>query len=307
MTSTDVVPFGKHKGQPIEVLLADPGYSEWLLAQPWFREKYTTIYQTIVNYGGEPVETPEHNELQATFLTDERCLGLARVLCGTDLFDGSASMRRIKGAQYNPFKDHLDAKLWPAEIDYRQFEVSGWDVVYMFSPAAWQLTPVSFPECLCWCDHENDCPGSSQCRGGEEEHRCQHRDHERRSTPIFEEWKSDPHTKKHHYTYYHCNKECPWRDSETTSWFLDNDQRFYMVPSRKVRVECKPDLGDDFPAVLRQVTRYDAQHGDVRVVLVRRAAFQSVSWEQVVQIFQASDVRLLRESVLLDDVEEVDA
>ncbi len=50
----NVVPFGKYKGQPVEVLLQDHNYREWLAEQPWLREKHITLYQTIINYGGEP-------------------------------------------------------------------------------------------------------------------------------------------------------------------------------------------------------------------------------------------------------------
>jgi hypothetical protein len=35
----EVVPFGKYKGQPVEVMMADPPYCERVMAQPWFRDK----------------------------------------------------------------------------------------------------------------------------------------------------------------------------------------------------------------------------------------------------------------------------
>jgi hypothetical protein len=64
-----VIPFGKHKGTPIEVLQeTDPKYLEWLSEQDWFRQKYANFYQVIVNHGTEPAETPEHNALQLKFL-----------------------------------------------------------------------------------------------------------------------------------------------------------------------------------------------------------------------------------------------
>jgi hypothetical protein len=30
MTGTNIVPFGEYKGQPVEVLAQDRGYTEWL-------------------------------------------------------------------------------------------------------------------------------------------------------------------------------------------------------------------------------------------------------------------------------------
>lgn len=65
----EVIPFGKHKGTPIEVLKeTDPKYLDWLSQQDWFREKYANFYQVIINHGNEPSETPEHNALQLKFL-----------------------------------------------------------------------------------------------------------------------------------------------------------------------------------------------------------------------------------------------
>jgi len=71
MSENKIVPFGKHKGKPVEELIADQGYCEWLMAQPGFRERYPQIYQVIVNYGQEPTETPEHNSLQVLFLDEQ--------------------------------------------------------------------------------------------------------------------------------------------------------------------------------------------------------------------------------------------
>ena len=31
---SELIPFGKYKGQPVEVLAQDKGYVEWLTAQP---------------------------------------------------------------------------------------------------------------------------------------------------------------------------------------------------------------------------------------------------------------------------------
>lgn len=66
-----IVPFGKYKGKPIEAMVLDEAYCDWLAGQDWFRERYSTIFNIIVNNFGEPPETPEHNALQARFLNDD--------------------------------------------------------------------------------------------------------------------------------------------------------------------------------------------------------------------------------------------
>jgi len=64
----NLVPFGKYKGQPVEVLAADEEYCTWLAKQDWFRNRYTAIHTLIVNNFAAPEETPDHNALQARFL-----------------------------------------------------------------------------------------------------------------------------------------------------------------------------------------------------------------------------------------------
>jgi hypothetical protein len=78
MTDSKIVPFGKYKDQPVETLLADSDYLQWLLTQDWFRTRYVNLYQTVINYGAEPTETPEHNALQVLFLDDAFCLAFVR-------------------------------------------------------------------------------------------------------------------------------------------------------------------------------------------------------------------------------------
>jgi hypothetical protein len=196
MTS-EIVPFGKYRGQPVEVLAADADYCEWLIAQPWFKARYLTVYNTVINYGAEPQDSPEHNEMQARFLSDEWCLALA---------------------------DRLEVlPPVPKEIVNRAFERGGWDVVFSV-----------------------DGPDG-------------------------------------HSTY-----DCPRRSGRE----CDGCRRWCLC---RVHVECKPDLGDDYPAVLRQVQRYmSSEHfSGTACVLVRRHAFTGVTWEQVREIFTASSIKLI--------------
>lgn len=65
----EIVPFGKYKDQPVEVLLADQQYVGWLLNQTWLKDaKFQAIYNTIVSFTSPPEDTPEHNAMQARFL-----------------------------------------------------------------------------------------------------------------------------------------------------------------------------------------------------------------------------------------------
>jgi hypothetical protein len=71
MKKTEVIPFGKYKNQPLEVLSQDPQYMEWLTQQDWFKSRYQNIYTLVVNNFGTPQDTPEHNKLVSLFLDDD--------------------------------------------------------------------------------------------------------------------------------------------------------------------------------------------------------------------------------------------
>jgi hypothetical protein len=64
-----------------------------------------------------------------------------------------------------------------------------------------------------------------------------------------------------------------------------------------VYIECKPALGDDFPAVLRQVKAYDYRDDGLvyvrRCVAVQRYSFERVQYEDVARMFAASGIHLL--------------
>lgn len=76
--SDDLIPFGKYRGQPIEALANDHQYADWLAAQPWFRERYSSLYTVIINNFVAPSDTPEHNRLQARLLDDAFTIGMIK-------------------------------------------------------------------------------------------------------------------------------------------------------------------------------------------------------------------------------------
>lgn len=73
----NIIPFGKHKGKPIEILASDKQYMDWLLGQSWFKERHINLYNIVINNFREPVDTPEHNKIQIKFLKHEYHVKLA--------------------------------------------------------------------------------------------------------------------------------------------------------------------------------------------------------------------------------------
>ena len=108
--NTQLVPFGKYKGQPMQVMQMDTKYCDWLSKQDWFREQYGNIYnQVIINNFTEPSETPEHNRLQMRFLDEN--------------FVESFFSKKLRPA--------ISAKYF--HIENIQFEHYGWDVCIEYS------------------------------------------------------------------------------------------------------------------------------------------------------------------------------
>ena len=53
--------FGKYCGKNIINIINDKNYKEWLLKQDFFKEKYTDIYNAIINY--KPIKKINYNDL----------------------------------------------------------------------------------------------------------------------------------------------------------------------------------------------------------------------------------------------------
>lgn len=110
MSEPELIPFGKYRGMPVDAVIEDRQYAEWLIAQAWFRERYQNLYVTIQNGGAQSDMTPEHNRMQARFLDD---------LYLDKFFD-----RILKSVNHKPISGKV-----PPKID---FEVNGWDVLCQF-------------------------------------------------------------------------------------------------------------------------------------------------------------------------------
>jgi hypothetical protein len=72
--SSDLVPFGKYAGQPVDALLADENYLQWLMAQPGamdlLQRRAPAVFNIIMVGAPQTDDTPEHNKLQAMFLEE---------------------------------------------------------------------------------------------------------------------------------------------------------------------------------------------------------------------------------------------
>jgi hypothetical protein len=137
MLDDKIIPFGKYKGQPIEVLQNDPSYADWLQGQSWVKDRYASLYAIIINNFSETQDTPEHNAMQALFLDDSFCQKTMHAW-----FDN----RRRRG-------DIKKSESYPGYVDYKQFEKDGIDVT--LHATIWFLQrELKYGT---WSHHEWDC------------------------------------------------------------------------------------------------------------------------------------------------------
>ncbi len=228
--ASEVIPFGKYKGQPVEAMAADQQYIEWLMGQAWFRDKYQNIYTLIVNNFTEPSETPEHNALQSLFLNDDYCLavvsnGYPRDIVRDDQF-GSYVDRVLRDGRvlyYSNLRNPVqDEKLQFFRELSVQFEVNGADVVI---------------EALLGLRSDRDTSIEARPRDG------------------------------------------------------DYSRRVDMYVRNKWWVEIKPSIGDDYPAVLRQMR--NTRCSGSPILFVGEYNGVGATKEQFVEIFRRANISVV--------------
>lgn len=240
--SGDVVPFGKYKGQPIEVMAQDKPYCEWLAAQAWFRSQFGGIHTIIVNNFGKPTDTPEHNALQAKF-TDDAWLReyIGFCLGGWTAVGKSYSERKrkaVKGYREQSYGHLCEINPEKKEIERQARE----EKIKLFEAAGWSW----------WRKVEFESEGAD--------------------VSLFAGFLIDI-------------------PNDYSSPFYR--QRDFL--SLNQRIECKPSVGDDYPAILRQMKKHSSD-----TLLIGEGGFAAAgaTFEQVKKIFAASRITI----VLLSEI-----
>ena len=116
----NVVPFGKYRGQPVEVMLADRAYCEWAMAQPGIRERYPTFVTIVVNGGAAPdAPTPEHNRLQLLFRDPAMRVAAYRSIIDDEMIAKSEYRKHVSD-------EAIATAICGVGVE---FEVLGWDLI----------------------------------------------------------------------------------------------------------------------------------------------------------------------------------
>jgi hypothetical protein len=307
VASGDIVPFGKYRGQPIEVLRSDPGYVQWLLGQDWVRDRFAAIHTLIVNNFGAPAETPEHNALQAKFLDDGFCINVL------------AALEWEPAINYVPWAQQAQNKIGAAEQQLAKLRETLAEAEDFEEPAedddcGW-LTPTleeAFPEFAQGYDPQGHTSADTledvQANIASAIDDClSDIDHLAEELSESRGWLGHEFEVRGWDVHLWAQRD---PDDEIYDWTPDRTRRIIAAWAAGIEVwaELKPALGDDYPAILRQMKANDVKpisellrragvtasplDGE-KVLIFDRFTASGASLDQVKAIFAASGFTVL--------------
>lgn len=249
----NIVPFGKYKGQPIEVLAQDPQYVEWMVGQGWFKDKYPQFYTVIINNFSEPDETPEHNALQARFLDDEFCFRFCNLMLQHfSQKTGSVNVRGVEMLSSHPMFNHKYDTSSNVISHHRENKR---DVTYSFETIKYSIKNI--------LDRRFEHEAIDVILG-------------------LSYWVLAKHFYNDEYQFEHYHGI----EREFLRWYNGKSTEVSFA------IEIKPSLGDDYPAILRKVMSMKNVNA-MKCVVYRDFASIGATESQVRKIFFLSQVMLI--------------
>ena len=312
--NTQLVPFGKYKGQPVEVMQMDTGYCEWLSTQDWFRERYANVYQqVIINNFTEASETPEHNKLQMLFLDKDfyRKIEAALPVDPSKLFypqilDAVSEIKEQVKSDEN-YLEELERELKIKEY-YSDEENRKEKLEKLESVPPYTLEYFSIEKTLKYLrnyDESTHKEELSRLRDKIEKTKMRIQELKGRHNSIIDQRKDN--TK---YTY-----EVKTIEFELNGWDVFVGLKYKCEIDLKAEfsssanpvyqeryIEIKPCLGDDFPAVLRQMKANSKKVHGTRILLIDEFSAVGATLEQVKQTFLLSDICLIKLSGISEGI-----
>jgi hypothetical protein len=298
--SNEIVPFGKYRGRPVEDLAADPDYSKWLMTQSWFKDRFAMIY-SLLAAAHAPQETPEHNQMQARFLDDTYCWSFLTTILGYDPitrnaeeFENQIATLKTRISEWNTYRRlsfqnklqshyQYDLHWYELELDRfakeRSITRTGAEQLYADRgrrpPIPPDLDQLEKHEPLT-ISHKFYKP------------KIEYRQFEDEGADLSIFFRGGHSIDLAGDTYFYLNKD---HSSERT----DFKPKIELVDVFKFayRIELKPSIGDDYPAILRQVVASECD-----VVLTQSYCGVGASFDQVQTIFKSRSVRLILDSCL---------
>jgi uncharacterized protein (DUF3820 family) len=245
----NLMPFGKYNGMTLEEIHSvDPEYFKWLCTQNWFKEKFDSTYNLIVNvFNPQKNEcSPEHNKLQSLFLNNNIKLDIVKKFLNTSFLD-------LKIYDNNSWEKILENYIKPKiEFYNTSFEKNGFDV---FFRAGFVTEEINFKDLRSLINSSIDFKDLNfkilNIKGYE----------------IIK--RTDEYIKIHYY----------------------NALNFY--------IEIKPNIGDDFPNILRQIKKNKSlnkyiESSDIVILAYNNFSVSNLTFEEVESFFNTERIYLYK-------------
>lgn len=259
----------KYKGQPFEVLLADPQYASWLLTSmhELIKHGHPALFSFLVTRFGQPERTPDHNRMQNRFLDAE----FARKFATQASYEVRNALISLKELSLE--------RMWQHYVESKMKEALSWALT---APASQRNSILNSTSARLESEAarlEWSYVGGALSKTGTW------------SNPLsigaleFEDQGAD-------VSYV---MECFLYLKVRSADFSNTDREIgRFSASESFRVEVKPVVGDDYPAILRAMKAVKSKQ-----LLVGDYCGHGASWSEVVKVFALSGIT----AVLLDDVE----
>lgn len=258
---SNLVTFGKYKGQPVEALMADTNYVEWLMAQPSFTEgRHKNVYDMVTKRGVVDPKTPVHNAMQARFLDKELIYKFAAIR-NNFFMDDIEPVKHLR-PKWSVYHSNDDEK----EFYYRHM-----------------CYPTKYPPCeseIVRCDFED------------------YNNYEA-STYIGVSLVNNTKFEKDNWdVIIDCTLAHVFKRGRDGHAHGGPDIWSVKLPNVKIYIELKPSLGDDYPAVMRQINKR-LTNGPViekdawKLIVIDSFNGKGVTWEQVQEMISTCGCTLV--------------
>jgi hypothetical protein len=264
--------FGKHKNEPFEVLLQDPEYAMYLLSSMFnkLQHSHPELLAFLINRFGMPDRTPAHNLIQNRFLDNSFALRFGLV--------ASDKIRRLRASLQaidlpTAWRDHVHRTFGQC-VSANVAELRINNGKYVFERLSKEKERLlSEAEHIVVFDDEGECTTGIV-------------DQPVRVVGMeFEDKGAD--------VRYAIISRCSIV-ARASGNHMDESLVAHWGGSADFRVEIKPLVGDDYPAILRTMKAVRSQQ-----LLVGEFCGTTASWADVVKVFSLSGIT----AVLLSEVE----
>lgn len=300
--TSDLVPFGKYKGQSWETLAEDIDYVNFMSsAHDWFRNQYLSKIQTL-NFQ-EPSETPEHNKLQVLFLEDKFCLKFLKTLNSLAIPQARENLKK----QYKNIEEKLnlevsniikekekDSKYSNNSIISLKEKLSNLDKNKQFQTLT--IKRSEYPS----KKSKDEALKRNNLHFEEENKRI-------RNSILREESNLNSYAQnsikniekiaikienleKERILELIINRSFEKRGADVTLSisFYDKEYDLEQPIINEINIEIKPQVGDDYPAVLRQM-----RNNNSRILFLNSYTGIGADLSQFIKTFELSDIRVI--------------